>query len=805
MVKKSEKYWGKRFESLELKDEKITSSFVAKAWEENDKAQAKIESQIESWYQRLAVNNEVSLADAKKLLSDRELKEFKWSVEEYIEKGKENAINKAWMKELENASARVHIDKLEAQKVLLQAEVEQLYLSKDKDLKEFLEKSYEDRHDGTIKEIQKGLNIDYEPYKIEPNTISKAVTKVWAADGKNFSDRIWEDKNKLVDFLHTNLTQNLIMGENSDKLVGKIAKEFNVKKHVAARLIYTERAAITEKANHDAFKKIGVKKYQIHAELDSETSEICKEMHEKIFSMSDFEMGVTAPVFHPNCRTTTIPYFEDAEAEEEVKEKEEERKEEEKPKEPEEESMAERRKRRLADRANKGRDTEEQKPKQAEFTPAKTVEEAREYAAKITGQKDFHVEEGIHVNTVNGVNEALTDVRNKYGEDILVKGIEKMSTQAKSKWQMALSHNKTIIMKGGNSPNYMSQLAKNAEKNFKTRWGATNDPKCVIYHEIGHGVWESMPPETQIKIANEYAKLRRETFEMAQEYKKEKHDASFSGKNLPEKTDADFFGERVSRYGLTDEKEFFAEMFTKVMNGDNDELTKTIDGLIQEGYKKNSLTKANKIVEKSEKNGIIESKEKSGYDIKSITDADMDFYNSGDFEKLAKEALAPITDKPEVVESFVNASREILEAKGKTALEAGTFVDLDNAEIISRNFDSKEPLALDISIDELKRIFLDDKYKNFIAIHNHPNNAFPTYDDLRVAYNRRLKQKYGVVICHDGTVYAYDTPNSYIKDRFGESDFLTIQDEHYNDFNKFAAEMHEAFAITIRRYKNEKK
>ena len=212
-----------------------------------------------------------------------------------------------------------------------------------------------------------------------------------------------------------------------------------------------------------------------------------------------------------------------------------------------------------------------------------------------------------------------------------------------------------------------------------------------------------------------------------------------------------------------------------------------------------------KAVEKIEKDGIIKEKEKSNYDLKSITDANMDFYNSKDFENVAKEALEPITDNPKVVESFINASREILEAKGKTALEAGIFIDLDTAEIISKSFNSKEPLAVNVEPEELKRIFLNDKYKRFVAVHNHPNSTFPSYGDLKTAFNRGEKQKYSVIICHDGTVYAYDTPNSYIKDRFGESDFLTIQDEHYNDFNKFAAEMHEAFAITIRRYNNGKK
>lgn len=311
MVKRNKEYWRERFEKLENYDRKITDLFIKNLAEHSEKAQYKIESQIEGWYQRLAINNDISLQAAKKILNDKELKEFKWTLEEYIEKGRENAVNQKWLKELENASARVHIEKLEAQKILMQAELEELYNYKNKTTQEFLEHNYEDRYYKTIFEGQKGFEIGYDINKLESKAITKAVMTAWANDGKNFSDRIWEDKNKLVDFLNTSLTQSLILGENSDTLVKKISKEFNVRKHRAATLAYTEMAVVASKSSQQAFKRLDVDKYEILAEIDSVTSEICKEMNGKIFSMSDFEIGVTAPPFHPNCRTTTMPYYED--------------------------------------------------------------------------------------------------------------------------------------------------------------------------------------------------------------------------------------------------------------------------------------------------------------------------------------------------------------------------------------------------------------------------------------------------------------------------------------------------------------
>ena len=50
------------------------------------------------------------------MLFGADLKEFKWDVHDYIRYGEENAVSQAWMKELENASARFHITRFEALK-----------------------------------------------------------------------------------------------------------------------------------------------------------------------------------------------------------------------------------------------------------------------------------------------------------------------------------------------------------------------------------------------------------------------------------------------------------------------------------------------------------------------------------------------------------------------------------------------------------------------------------------------------------------------------------------------------------------
>ena len=55
----------------------------------------------------------------------------------------------------------------------------------------------------------------------------------------------------------------------------------------------------------------GFERFEIVATLDSHTSEICRELDGHVEEMKNYEPGVTAPPFHPWCRTTTVPYFDD--------------------------------------------------------------------------------------------------------------------------------------------------------------------------------------------------------------------------------------------------------------------------------------------------------------------------------------------------------------------------------------------------------------------------------------------------------------------------------------------------------------
>ena len=304
-------YWQKRFELLEQSQHNIGVQCYADIEKQYRQAQKQLEGQIAAWYQRFASNNGITLAEAKRMLNAKELAELKWDVNQYIQYGQENAINGTWVKQLENASARFHISRLEALKLQTQQSIEVMFGNQLDNIDSTMRNVYKSGYYHTAYEIQKGVGVGWDFSALDDKQISKVINKPWAVDGKNFSERIWGNRQKLVNELNNTLTQNIILGKDPQKAIDEIARKMNTSKTNAGRLVMTEEAFFSSAAQKDCFTELDVEQFEIVATLDSHTSDICRGMDGKHFPMSEWKVGVTAPPFHVHCRSTTVPYFDD--------------------------------------------------------------------------------------------------------------------------------------------------------------------------------------------------------------------------------------------------------------------------------------------------------------------------------------------------------------------------------------------------------------------------------------------------------------------------------------------------------------
>lgn len=308
----NKEYWQKRFVQLEdllLRQGEVSASEIEKIYLE---AAQRIEQDISSFYKRFADISNITYSEAKKLLKSNELEEFKWTIEEYIKYAEENSLNSVWIKQLNNASMKSRVNRLQALEYQIQNSLEKVYASQIASTQNTAKKVYEEGYYNSIYEIQKGFNTGFAFNRFNENEVNKMINRPWTVDGVNFSERIWNNKDKLINTIHTELTQSLIRGEAPEKTIRTIVNKLNVSKKNARRLVMTESCYFATESRKDCFNDLNVEKYEILTTLDTHTCQTCIDMERNgPYNMKDYQSGITAPPFHPHDRCCTIPYFDD--------------------------------------------------------------------------------------------------------------------------------------------------------------------------------------------------------------------------------------------------------------------------------------------------------------------------------------------------------------------------------------------------------------------------------------------------------------------------------------------------------------
>lgn len=137
--------------------------------------------------------------------------------------------------------------------------------------------------------------------------------QIWCADGKAWSDRIWENTARLQETLNESLIECLVSGKKTTDLKNKLQERFGVSYSRANTLVRTEMAHIQTQAAQKRYEDYGLKEYKILGNDDDSCGNHgvdCHELDGKRFKLSEMRTGVNAPPFHPNCKCCIVPVVE---------------------------------------------------------------------------------------------------------------------------------------------------------------------------------------------------------------------------------------------------------------------------------------------------------------------------------------------------------------------------------------------------------------------------------------------------------------------------------------------------------------
>ena len=304
--KKTKEYWEKRARENENKVY-AKGSEVKKALEEHYlKARKEIRKSVSELVARYMDKTELSYIEAVTYLTSSEFKEWRMTLEEYEEEIKRlEKISPEFARklriELETLATKSRITRLESLNTQIDMELTKKSIKDYDVIRDGVSKTYSDFF--KIQTTEFGL--DGANTVLPQKTIEMLMQQPWS--GSNFSERIWDNSSALARVLKQEIIQAFMQGVSVKDLSDRIEKRFESDRYNTERLVRTELNYALNQSTKLSYDEAGIKEYEFLAEIDSRTSDICRELNGQIFKMKDARTGVNYPPMHPHCRSTTIP------------------------------------------------------------------------------------------------------------------------------------------------------------------------------------------------------------------------------------------------------------------------------------------------------------------------------------------------------------------------------------------------------------------------------------------------------------------------------------------------------------------
>lgn len=313
---RNSEYWKQRAINEILMGERSVLEYENALLEAYTIALREIKKDIDAFFTRYAKEHKISYAEARKRLTLSELGDFKIFVKRWIQEASAGKWSSEYIKYLEKLIDAKYISRLEMLEADIRYQIELIEHNKYINMTDLMSINYLAAFYERSYTVAHGAETAVRFNAVSKAGVEKAVKTKWSQ--YNYNQTIWNDRDKLVRAIATIIPQSFSRGLSSNQLGDMIAKEMNASRNRGRTLARTEVNYICNQADLDAYKIAGIEEYGYLATLDLRTSEICRSLDGTVHKVSHAKVGVNYPPMHPNCRSTTVPHFEDEQVEERV-------------------------------------------------------------------------------------------------------------------------------------------------------------------------------------------------------------------------------------------------------------------------------------------------------------------------------------------------------------------------------------------------------------------------------------------------------------------------------------------------------
>lgn len=154
-------------------------------------------------------------------------------------------------------------------------------------------------------EVYYSLNIEglEEFNTLDKAAVAQMLNSIWVADGKTFSQRVWDNTERLLETLNEQLIFTVASGKKTSDLKKALQERFGISYRRADTLVRTELCHIQTQAAQQRYKDYGIEYVEVLVDEDKRTCDKCKELQGK-----RFPINATPPLpVHPNERCALVP------------------------------------------------------------------------------------------------------------------------------------------------------------------------------------------------------------------------------------------------------------------------------------------------------------------------------------------------------------------------------------------------------------------------------------------------------------------------------------------------------------------
>lgn len=310
MAREPVDYWETRQTELIKRLEKGTEKTIDALINSYEKATKDIQKEITKIFNKYKQDGKLTKEEAIKLLNTKETKQFYDDLLEQINTIKDTDIKRKLLAKYNAPAYGYRISRYEALQRRIDIEIKKVAeIEKQLTTERYID-TINEIYYRNIFDIQQNLGYAFSFSNIDNKTIDLLLNENWI-DKANFSERIWQNSEKLGNYLRTNLTADSMSGKSIKKIAQEIADYMNVGIYNAVRLVRTEVNHFANEAEMLAYEELDIEKYRFIATLDNRTCEHCAELDNKVFNIKDRKPGKNYPPIHSNDRCTTVAVFDD--------------------------------------------------------------------------------------------------------------------------------------------------------------------------------------------------------------------------------------------------------------------------------------------------------------------------------------------------------------------------------------------------------------------------------------------------------------------------------------------------------------